>query len=412
MSGRFVTSFLVAIVLLAACVGESAAADACGIVVAADDTPPELKDHAVYVCDAADARPVLQKAIDEAYRLGVKCTLLGGTYCINSHGGRSRRGAICFWNPEKSERFYGQMKGSYHVLEGARQPFGWYGGTIITMGKELYESIPDGDEFSLFYSDGNDVFARGFTMRNLVVKLPGSRKPVVVFNGQFSGIVRYEDCWVSSLDPMKINWATAEGVDVPHPRSAAFRGCAGSNIYTTEWKNCVALGFGTGFDIGGEHVYCESLSALYNIYGFAFDCYKGKTSIDDPDGRKARGGCFYPICCVNLLDEHNVHMPRFGLASHNGEKLDNKAQSITIRGMNLQWPNSAPGYTDRKSKDFLNGRHRATEEIPGSWRGSIEYAIDHTTPGGGVNLTGEQFFESGHGLKIESRNLTTVSTEM
>ena len=79
------------------------------VVVAADDTPDELKSGAVYVCDAADARPVLQKAIDEALRLGVKCVLLGGTYCINSRGERSRKGAICFWNPEKPERFYGQM---------------------------------------------------------------------------------------------------------------------------------------------------------------------------------------------------------------------------------------------------------------------------------------------------------------
>lgn len=377
------------------------------IVVAADDTPGELKSGAAYVCDAYDARPVLQKAIDEAHRLGVKCVLLGGTYCINSRGERSRKGAICFWNPERPERFYGQMKGAYHVLEGARQPFGWFGGSMVTMGKELYDSLSDDEEFSLFYSDGNGVFARGFTARNLVVRLPGARKPVVVFNAQASGIVRYEDCWVSSLDPLKMNWATAEGVETPHPKSVAFRGCAGSNIYATEWRNCVAHGFGTGFDIGGEHVYCESLSALYNIYGFAFDCYKGKRSIDDSDDVKAFGGSYYPVYCVNLLDEHNVNMPRFGVASHNGKARDNHAQAITIRGMNLQWPNTAPGYTDRTAANFMEGRHRATEDIPGSWRGSIEYAIDHTTPGSGVNLTGEPFFEKGHGQKVECRNLTT-----
>ena len=37
----------------------------------------------------------------------------------------------------------------------------------------------------------------------------------------------------------------------------------------------------------------------------------------------------------------------------------------------------------------------------------IVVAADHTTPKSGVNLTGEPFFEKGHGVKIESRNLTT-----
>lgn len=382
------------------------------ITVAAEDTPLGLKRHADYICDAKDARPILQKAIDQSYRLGVRCLLLGGTYNINSRGDRNKKGVICFGNPEKSERFYGQMRGAYHVLEGARQPFGWYGGTVLTMGKELFDSIPEDEEFSLFCSGGNNLFARGFTVRNIVVRLPGTRKPIVVFNAQASGIVRYEDCWVSALDPMKMNWATAEGIEVPHPRSVAFRGYAGSNIYSTEWKNCVAQGFGTGFDIGGEHVYCESLSALYNLYGFAFNCYKGKNSIDDPDAKKACGACVYPVYCVNLLDEHNVHMPRFGAASHDGRPVSsNNVQSITIRGMNLQWPNTAPGHTDRSAADFMAGRHRATEDQPGIWRGSIEYVIDHTTPDGGVNLTGEPFFEKGHGANVKCLNLTVQAGE-
>ena len=381
------------------------------IICAAYDTPEELKRKADFVCDEKDARPTLQKAIDKADSLDVSCILLRGTYTINSHGERSRRGGICFFNPEKEQRYYSENKARYHILEGAKIPLGYLDGAVITMGKEFYDSLPDDETFSLFYNDGNGMFGRGMMIKNLTVMLPASNKPVIVFDGRFASVVRFEDNWISSFDPRGKNLATAEGIPVPHPDSVGMRGCAGSNFYSTVWKNCAVQGFGTGFDIGGEHVWCESLSALYNIYGFAFDCYKGKNSIDDPDDLPANGGVFYPITCVNLLDEHNVHMPKFGNASRNGSTREEWASSITIRGMNLQWPNSCPGYTDRTAPDFTKGRHRATESAPGLWRGSVEYCIDHTTPGSGVNITDEPFFEEGHGINITATSLHKKLTD-
>ena len=47
-----------------------------------------------------------------------------------------------------------------------------------------------------------------------------------------------------------------------------------------------------------------------------------------------------------------------------------EARETTIRGMNLQWLNSEPGYTDRTAPDFLKGRSRAIELQIGSWRGT------------------------------------------
>ena len=353
------------------------------IICAAYDTPEELKRKADFVCDGKDARPTLQEAVDKAYALDVSCMLLPGTYVINSHGERSRRGGICFYNPGEPHKYCIQERVRYHILEGTKTPIGYFGGAVITMGKEFYDSLPDNETFSLFYCDGNSMYGRAMNMRNLVVRLPANNKPVIVFDGRFAEAVQFENNWITALQPDGIDFATSEGIDVPHPASVGIRGSAGSNNAFTAWKNCVCLGFGVGFDIGGEHVYCESLCAAYNIYGFRFDCYKGKHSIDGSDEEKAAGGCFYPIVCVNLCDEHNVHMPRFGNASHNGFTREIWSQSITIRGMNIQWPNSCPGYTDRTAPDFLDGRHRATEEQPGAWRGSVEYCIDHTTPGSG-----------------------------
>ena len=375
------------------------------VVCAAADSPQELIAKADFVCSDEDARPTLQRAVDEADRLGVSCVLVRGTYVINSRGERSPKGAICFYNPEPPMRYYSQNRARYHVLEGAKPPLGYLDGSVITLGQEFYDSLSDTEQFSLFYSDGNDVFGRGMMIRNLTVQLPGSYKPIVVFDGRYASVVRYEDNWVTSFDPRKVDLATAEGVPVPHPDSVGFRGCIGSNFYATEWKNCAVQGFGVGFDIGGEHVWCESLSALYNIYGFRFDCYKGKRTIDQPDDQPPKGGCLYPVTCVNLLDEHNVHMPCFGNTSHSGKTPDNRAKSITIQGMNIQWPNTCPGYTDRTSPDFETGRRRATESQVGSWRGSIEYVIDHTTREGRVNLVDEPFFEQGHGVHVLTRNI-------
>lgn len=374
------------------------------IVCASYDTPLKLRSQADYVCPEEDARPVLQAAIDEADSLGVKCVLLKGTYIINSRSERSKNGAVCFYNPEESKFLY-RNTARYRVLEGANTPLGWLDGTVITMGKKFYDSLSDTEEFSLFYTDGGNWFGRGMCIRNIVVRLPGSYKPVIVFDASCAAAVRYEDDWVISFHPDILAPNTAEGAPVPHPDSIAFRGCAGSNFYSSEWKNCAAVGFGTGFAIGGEHIYCESLSALYNIYGFTFDCYKGKEYFDIDKDANPRGVVVYPIYCVNLLDEHNINLPRFGNASHRGYTPENWAHSITIRGMNIQWPNTAPGYTDRLAKDFLNGRSRATEAQLGSWRGSVEAVLDHYGQDIGVNLCDEPFFEEGHGTNVAFRSL-------
>lgn len=381
--------------------------DPWDIVLAASDTPEALKRHAREVCPEGDARPALQRAIDEAGALNVRCVLLPGTYRIDSRGERSPKGALCFWNDRPEERWYSHEMPRFRTLEGAVEPMAWHSGAILEMGRPLYDSLGDDEEFSLLYCDGGGIFGRAWILRNLVIRLPDVGKRVVAVDGRFCGALKYNDLWVAARDPRLFNPATCEGLAAPHPLSVGIRGTAGSNHgVLNEWKRCSALGFGTGFDIGGEHVYCESLEAKYNVVGFAFDCYKGKRSIDAPDDEPPRGGCFYPIYCVNLLDEHNVHMPRFGSASHRGVARENRAQSVTIHAMNVQWPNTAPGHTDRRATDFTSGRRRATEDPPGAWRGSVEYVIDHTTPEGRVNLVDEPFFEPGHGGGIRSRNLT------
>jgi AraC-like DNA-binding protein len=63
------------------------------------------------------------------------------------------------------------------------------------------------------------------------------------------------------------------------------------------------------------------------------------------------------------------------------------------------------GYTDRSAPDFTEGRSRATESQVGSWHGTVEYVIDHTTENGGVNICNEPFFEEGNGIHIVEKNI-------
>ena len=373
----------------------------CNVVCAASDTPDELKKCATFVCDADDARPVLQHAIDEAGRLSVKCLLLKGTYCINSRGEHNPAGGIVFYNSSSDMPVYAHNKACYRTLEGVAESLGWLDGAIITMGEDLYNCISEDETFSMFYADGGSIYGRAWSISNLVVRLPANQKPIVVFDGRFTSAISYRNLWIAAVNPLSFDFATAKGIPVAHPRCVGLRGTCGSNYYRSEWKNCAVIGFGIGFDIGGEHVYCESLSALYNTYGFAFNCYKGKNRIIDSDDLTAGPwGCFYPITCVNLLDEHNVNLPRFG---HEGWSINQ--QPITIIGMNLQWPNTCPGKTDCESPDFLEGRHRATEDKPGTWHGRIEFMVDRPNKKHTPHITTDPFFESGHGIHVQTTNL-------
>lgn len=398
------------LVLVGMAVG-CATASVYDVLCAAADSPEPLKAKAKYVCPADDARETLQKAIDEAADLGVRCILFKGTYVIDSRGTVCPKGGLCFPNRAPYENNYGHTVSQFNVLEGAAMPLGWGSGAVLRMGPKLYNDIRDDETFSFLYCVYNRIYGRAWKLKNLSIVLPDNQKPVVAVDGRFSTALEYENLWVSAFDSKTIDYASAAGVNMPHPRSVGIRGCAGSNFYAmATWKNLAVEGFGIGFDIGGEHVYCESLSALYNIYGFAFDCYCGKNSINNPDSDRM-GGSYYPIVCVNLLDEHNFHMPRFGHASRGNGKSkvpEHEYQAVTIRGMNVQWPNTCPGRTNMLDVAFLVGRRRATEDQPGSWRGSIEYVIDPGNPHHNVRMSHDPFFEKGHGTGVRSRNLLDV----
>ena len=381
------------------------------VVCAASDTKNPLKQYAKYVCDAADARPKLQQAINEAARLGVRCLLLPGKYVINSRSDVSPKGALYSPNYEGKNTgplFWQDMGPTrYTSIEGTVPPAFDHGAAELVMGRDLYDSIGVDDEpFSFLFCVYHNIYGRFWQLKNLVIRFPAMQKPIVAVDGRFCVGLRYENLWVCGFQHSKVDLRTAEGILPPHPKSVGVRGTAGSNCGPSSMRNVVAEGFGHGFDIGGEHLTCDNLAAVYCLYGFAFDCYVGKTSIYHPD-RPVRGtGCSsYPIVLSNLCDEHNVNMPLFGWASHGGDTRDCVAQSVLIRGFQSQWPNTAPGYNDRKSPDFLKGRHRATEVRPGSWHGSVEYVVDWTTPDGGVNLTEGRFFEKGHGGNVLCRNL-------
>ena len=387
------------------------------VVCAASDTVETMKKYAKYVCDAADARPVLQSAINEASRLGVRCLILPGKYVINSFSDVGsdpaicRKGAIYVPNYEgkqaKSQAWWALGPTRYNSIEGTVPPMMDHGAVELVMGQELYDSIPaDGEPFSFLFCVYNDIYGRVWQLKNLVIRFPAMQKPIVAVDGRFCAGLRYENLWVSGYEMSKVNLRTGEGIGVPHPKSVGVRGTCGSNTGPASMRNVVSCGFGHGFDIGGEHLTGDNLAACYCLYGFAFDCYVGKGSIAEPDTRGRGHGCSsYPIVLSNLCDEHNVNLPLFGCSSHGDDTRDCVAQSVLIRGYQFQWPNTAPGYSDRKSPDFLKGRHRACEVRPGSWHGSVEYVADWTTDGGGVNLTEGRFFELGHGGNLLCRNL-------
>lgn len=393
-------------IALSAVVAMMAAAIRADVVCAASDTPQELVPLAKYRCPAEDARTVLQSALDEASRLRVRCVLLKGTYVIDSRCDRSRHGGLCFRTT--GEDWGGQTNLCYMTMVGSTAPSSWTDGAIIRMGRRLYDSIDEDEEFSLLFCDGGDhPNRRAWCIRNLVVQLPGNQKPVVALDGRFCGSLRYENVKARACPPGTVNHRTAEGATVPHSKCVAFRGTCGSNVgATSTWRELGAYGFGIGFDIGGEHVYCESLSAWYNMWGFAFNCYKGKRSIDKVMDDSCHGVEVYPVTCVNLLDEHSIHMPKFGDAG-SLQKTEVHSPQIRIIGMNIQWPNVCPGYTDdiRLKPEFLSGRHRAQESISGFWRGRIEYVVDHTQPGCGVKLVHMPFFEKGSGENVVCLNM-------
>lgn len=151
---------------------------------------------------------------------------------------------------------------------------------------------------------------------------------------------------------------------------------------TTRYDNISVWGMHEAFQLGGEHLICNSLRARYNYCAYTFGNYKNSLSY---------GAFDHPLTLINCCDEKSTQGPIFawnGLAARKDWNIipDRKMQGITFIDFNTE-----------------SYKYGAYEVEPGSFCGRIDY---HYSDGVYGAFSNRSFWANGSGKKFITHDET------
>lgn len=359
------------------------------ICIAAADSTAAAKERADYICRGENDENVFRQAVEACIEQEKNLYLFNGRYHIDrfmDFGDEGPLAAICVPNAHREFRFEGQN----HEY-GFQKRFD--NGVVLYISEKALAAA-DGKEASVLRGRWTPFgIQNGSCLRleNVAVVLANNRHAVRCVD-----LRRVDRVEVKNLS--LISYGDAIAPDSPVGLSTAppipAKGCIGltmtdgSNYNYSNYTNVQTWGFDEGIQVGGEHVVCINCGATIGNYGFTFGNYP------------LHCGANHPITLINCMDERNVNLPYFGRwcgdNARDGGRLVG-GQEVALISFNLE--RVAAQTPGGRLGDFMK------EEIPGSWRGRIEFTIQPDWCA--TNAENFQLWENdGSGSGIITRNST------
>ena len=367
------------------------ATDPVWVKVAADNSSAEAKAAADFVCSGTNDQETIQAAIDLCAKDGRNLYLYNGVYMIDAFrdwkdGGP--RAAVRIPNMLRrftieGQEFYQAGHGTIpENLNECRNGVIWYARpTVWTTAGDDVPSVLRGEWCKVSSQNGS-----GLCLQNVSVFMCDAQHPARCVDLRWTDAVEVRNMRLYGIGYRIMNgdahpFKKFGPLQMPHIDAIGLTMTSGSNVPVSRFDNIAAIGFGQGFQVGGEHVICNDCLALRGLYGWTFGNYK-----------YSAGAHVHPIVLVNCADEQNVNMPLFA----NESQGDWRHQSVTMIGCNFEHMESL--MIGGKLGDFMR------ETVPGSWRGHIEYTVMPREASG--NAVEFPLWENdGSGSGFETRNL-------
>ena len=352
-AGVPVVAFLACV--LAALPVSRVCADVVWVRVAAADSTAEARAAADFVCTGTNDEVTIQRAVDLCRENRKQLFLFGGLYrlgAVKDFGDGGPRTAICFRNMHREFAFVGERR---QVVGASRD--------MTVNGVVLYlqpEALEDADGMSVDilrgeWSEMGIMNGSALRMENVAVYAPDSQHTLRAVD-----LRRVCTAELRSVQMRAFGKAMLyEGLGYPygnppppHPECIGITLTDGSNNVPVNLLNVSALGFGQGFQVGGEHVVMVNCSATFGGYGFTFGNYAYNKAFN------------HPITLINCCDEQNINLPLFNSCGDRGGKLHGRQEVCMISFNCERVAEHAPG---KRLGDLMR------EVRPGTWCGTISF---------------------------------------
>ncbi len=336
------------------------------IYIASNNATKEEKEKANIICDGVNDELDIQNAFDFLPANGTIILSSGDFTFDNSYKFDNDLNYHCVCAYPKYSKYQLHIKG-----QGNR---GVVGGTTIHIKDTIIntgETSVFGGFIRNFYADTGIFQFNGLSISDMNIEFESGNKNFVGIDLSYTGHGVLHDLGLSCINK-DLNFATFTEGGV---------GIRGYNGYSTSSQNMMerisAEGFYTAFQLGGEHIICNNLTARTNYIGFSFGDYYFTYGTFD-----------HPITLINCADEHSCKLPQF---IHSGLPNSDKPskQEIDMISFNIE-------IDPQIFADY------ATETTPNSFCGRIEYTIG----GIGENVTDYwKFWKEGSGHLFQTRNM-------
>ena len=262
------------------------------IVIAASDSINSDKEKADVVCTGTNDNATIQSIIDSIGERSAILQFANGHYYFDSfsvHDGY----------------YYGLYFAKYQreiILRGCNHDHRANITTLESIGQcvvfevtqTAFNVLPSNQESYFIGSNREYQFPyKVIGIEDISFYIPDYTKPIIGIDGAYCADMHVEKCFFTSggdyEDDTNVN-----------PKCVAVRGCGQGNIgYNYYFKHIKILGWGTGFQITGEHLQVVDCIAQKTAYGFVFgNC----SAVPYP-----RGGStgLHPITMINCGAEAN-----------------------------------------------------------------------------------------------------------
>ena len=359
------------------------------ICVSAENSEVYAKEHSDYICTGRNDERTIQLAIDECMRENKNLWFFNGIYHIDGFydfGDGGPATALRFPNGHRELLLKGQ-----NLEYGCQRRYD--NGVVFYVSAEALESIPPqstADVMRSQWSPKGIQNGASLNINDVVIILANNQHPIRCIDLRRTDRVEVKNVVLISYGD-DIAPDSAVGLNVAAKIPA--EGCIGltmtdgSNYTHSNYINVQAIGFYEGIQVGGEHVVCMNCGGSMGVYGFTFGNYESNC------------GSNHPITLINCLDERNIHLPFFGRwcgdTARDGKRLVG-GQEVTMISFNIE----------RVAKHTPGGAlgDCMREEIPGTWRGKVEYTAQ--TDWCSTNTSAFKLWESdGSGSGFVTRNV-------
>ena len=370
------------------------------VIVAASNSPETDKARADYVCTGTNDELILQSAVndsDDVY-------LCDGDYYIDSFSYEYPSGhfsAVCIGKPLSTSSNVSYKQANVHIygtngsIREVGTTIGFYGGANIHVSNDCYDALDANTQYSIFggvTKNGVRIYpAAALKIENLSIFLPDNQKKIICIDGWNLARLSVNNIVCQAIHSgvggsSGTGAITPTDLHIPVDGCIGIRGTQGSNYGRGNiWKSCVCRGFYEGFAISGEHVIGIDLGTRFCNYGYTFNRWTMEVAAQYA----------HPITMINCYSELDFNYPYFSSQWHiNAAAGTYSRQTINIIDFNME---VLPEY-------LALGGDYAQESTPGTVFGEISYtAITgySTTP----NSVSAQFWESGHGHNVKTRNM-------